>query len=713
MRLSASVRALAIAVCAAVVASPSLLGQSTVVGWGGQGTGEIVAPALPAGQSFVSLAGGIQITGGLTNAQTLQVWGSSAYGLLNVPAPPSGVTYTKIAWGAEWATALRSDGQVVAWGGNTYGGLNVPPLPIGTTYVDVESAMQNSAAIRSDGVVVAWGDNSWNQLAVPTPPAGVSYVEIEIGLWFMLGRRSDGQIVGWGRNTYGQLNVPALPPGTTYVRVWGGASFGAALRSDGQLVAWGQNHAGQTDVPPLGAGQTYVDASAYAHHVVALRSDGAVLCWGENYYGQCDVPEFPAGLRVVDVESGAFHTLARLEPIAPPTGPCVVGVNTALSFDGADDFVALGAPSALDVAGAITLEAWVRPTAAAGAQDVVARGFHSAAPAFFQGVGLSIQPAGPAGAETPHYAVYSILSAGLSQGAFAPVAPEDVGAWVHLAGTYDGAAWRIYKNGALVATAPSVIGAIPTPSGWAIGAHEGVDRFFQGSLDEVRIWNVARTEAEIAACRGKGLRGDETGLVGYWRCDGAAAQQAVPNAAAATGAALDGTRGATAAEGADDPAWNAADLPPLPYCPPCTTPPCGQTNSPCATLLVNGVGAAAQGPIDVVAPPGSLLTFTWSGPPGQPYVLVATTQFFPGQWVFDPAFVVDVDTESYVVLFGGFDPLWGPLFHTDATGFGAQAWYLPQTPLGFTLRVQGLVYDLGLTCGSLPFMTTAAFAIQM
>ncbi len=712
MKRFATVRALVFAVGLAAFPSTSLFGQTTVVGWGGNGFGEINAPTLPAGQQFDSLFGGIDVTSGLTNVGTFHVWGDSTYGPSNVPALPSGVTYTKAAYGAGWTTALRSDGQVVAWGANTYGGLNVPALPPGTTYVDVESAMQNSAAVRSDGVVATWGNNSWNQLAVPTPPAGVSYVEVEIGLWFMLGRRSDGQIVGWGRNTYGQLNVPALPSGTTYARVWAGASFGIALRSDGQLVGWGQNHAGQLDVPALGAGQSYVDASTYAHHVVALRSDGAVLCFGENGFGQLDVPAFPAGLRVIDVEAGAWHTLARLEPI-PPSGPCVVGVNAALAFDGADDFVRIGTPPALDLAGAITLEAWVRPTNASGTQDIVSRGLHSANPAFFQGVGLSIQPLGPPGAETPHYAAYSVLSAGFSQGVFAPVLPADIGTWVHLAGAYDGAAWRLYKNGVLVATAPSFIGAIPTPSEWTIGAHDGVDRFFQGSIDEVRVWSFARSADEIATHNGLGLIGDEAGLVGYWRCDGAPTSQSVPNAATASGPALDGICGGTVVAGTDDPSWITTDLPPVPYCPPCTTPPCGQVNSPCATLVVNGVGAGAQGPIDVTAAPGSVLSFAWTGPPGQPYVLVATTQFFPGQWVFDPSFVIDVDTASYVVLFSGFDPLWGPLFFTDATGFGAQAWLLPPTSLGFTLRVQGLMYDTGLTCGSLPYMTTAAFAIHL
>ena len=40
--------------------------------------------------------------------------------------------------------------------------------------------------------------------------------------------------------------------------------------------------------------------------------------------------------------------------------------------------------------------------------------------------------------------------------------------------------------------------------------------FYDGLIDDVRVWNVARTDAEIAAHMNR-LKGKKTGLVGWWR----------------------------------------------------------------------------------------------------------------------------------------------------------------------------------------------------
>jgi hypothetical protein len=43
--------------------------------------------------------------------------------------------------------------------------------------------------------------------------------------------------------------------------------------------------------------------------------------------------------------------------------------------------------------------------------------------------------------------------------------------------------------------------------------------FFDGKIDEVRIWEVARTQTEIQGYMNQSLTGEEDGLIGYWRFD--------------------------------------------------------------------------------------------------------------------------------------------------------------------------------------------------
>jgi len=94
--------------------------------------------------------------------------------------------------------------------------------------------------------------------------------------------------------------------------------------------------------------------------------------------------------------------------------------------------------------------------------------------------------------------------------------------WYHVALTYDATIneMRLYINGALASN------GVGTPSGTYnetnlyIGAYNNFGNIafqFDGQIDEVRIWNVVRTAAEIANNRNCGLTGDEPGLLAYYR----------------------------------------------------------------------------------------------------------------------------------------------------------------------------------------------------
>jgi hypothetical protein len=73
-----------------------------------------------------------------------------------------------------------------------------------------------------------------------------------------------------------------------------------------------------------------------------------------------------------------------------------------------------------------------------------------------------------------------------------------LGAWTHLATTYDGVNQRFYVNGALVATKAQTGSIAAGNQPLRIGGNSVSGEYFQGVIDEVRIYNRALSAAEIA-----------------------------------------------------------------------------------------------------------------------------------------------------------------------------------------------------------------------
>ena len=91
--------------------------------------------------------------------------------------------------------------------------------------------------------------------------------------------------------------------------------------------------------------------------------------------------------------------------------------------------------------------------------------------------------------------------------------------WFHVATTYDGATTvHAYVNGADKGTKTLTGPLASTLNTLTVGGTNG-SRYFIGGIDEVRVWNVARSPSQIQQNMGLRLTGNETGLVGYWHFD--------------------------------------------------------------------------------------------------------------------------------------------------------------------------------------------------
>jgi hypothetical protein len=98
--------------------------------------------------------------------------------------------------------------------------------------------------------------------------------------------------------------------------------------------------------------------------------------------------------------------------------------------------------------------------------------------------------------------------------------------WVHIAMVWDGTSLLVYVNGVLKITAKSTVAGVTAlatgQSVMTIGCNPTNNTCFNGYLAEFRVWNIARTAAEILANYNKPAVGNETGLVAYWKLNDAA-----------------------------------------------------------------------------------------------------------------------------------------------------------------------------------------------
>ncbi len=184
--------------------------------------------------------------------------------------------------------------------------------------------------------------------------------------------------------------------------------------------------------------------------------------------------------------------------------------NLALRFDGIDDRVFVQDHENLDLDSAITIEAWVYPydvsTDPGGCQRTIIRKGDVNNPVNYA---LSIDVCAGSG---------MIQFNGASSGVNALV--DSV--WQHVAGVYNLYEMdiTIYVNGQLM-TQTDVIAPLQTNNdsltiGCTFHNNGGIEDMYWGIIDEIHIWNVARSQAEIQADMYRELSGYESGLVGYW-----------------------------------------------------------------------------------------------------------------------------------------------------------------------------------------------------
>jgi hypothetical protein len=157
--------------------------------------------------------------------------------------------------------------------------------------------------------------------------------------------------------------------------------------------------------------------------------------------------------------------------------------GNALSFNGTGSVVRVASSASLNLTTGMTLSAWVRPAASqTGWRTILQR----QADAYFL-TASSDQPGRPAGGGTLGGSVQYVSG---------PTA-NPLNTWTHVALTYDGSALRLYVNGTQAASRAAG-GAIQTTTNplW-VGGNQPYGEYFNGLIDEVRVYNRALPQADI------------------------------------------------------------------------------------------------------------------------------------------------------------------------------------------------------------------------
>ena len=154
-----------------------------------------------------------------------------------------------------------------------------------------------------------------------------------------------------------------------------------------------------------------------------------------------------------------------------------------MSFNGSS-VVQVPASASLGLSGAMTLSGWINPSASqSGWRTIVQR----QTDAYFLNASNDTGALRPSGGAT---------LGGTTRWVGGPSA-SPVGSWTHVALTYNGSQLVLYVNGVQAGTL-AASGAIQSSSSplW-IGGNQPYGEYFQGLIDDVRVYNRALSQAEI------------------------------------------------------------------------------------------------------------------------------------------------------------------------------------------------------------------------
>ncbi len=402
------------------------------------------------------------------------------------PGPPGTLTATgglgqiSLGWGAasDNVSVVRYNVHRSTTSGFTPSAGNRIAQPTGTSYADsglasgtyyykvtAEDAAGNVGPASNEASAAATADSTPPTVAITSPSGGATVS----GTISVNANASDNGSVGGVQFKLDGANLGAEDTSSPYSLSW---DTSTAANGGYTLTAVARDGAGNT-----------TPSSPVAVTVQNTGSPGLVGAWA-----------FDEGSGTTTADQSGRGNTGTISNAVWVTGG---KFNKALSFNGTNAWVAVADSATLDLTNGMTLEAWVRPTIVGGWQTAI----------------VKEQPGNLA------YGIYSNTSANRYEAevyvngatrALNGTTQLPVAVWSHLAATYDGTTLRVYLNGNQTAQLAQAGSIVNSNSPLRIGGNSVWGEYFNGLIDEVRVYNRALSQVEIQSDMGRSVTPDNT-----------------------------------------------------------------------------------------------------------------------------------------------------------------------------------------------------------
>jgi len=191
----------------------------------------------------------------------------------------------------------------------------------------------------------------------------------------------------------------------------------------------------------------------------------------------------------------------------------------AIQITGAGNLTAVNSGSLNITGNQITIEAWVRPTNFTASKQTIVHKNDGANVKY----ALSID-------SLTNNLVFDIATSNgnISLASTTAIQPGD---WRHVAATYNGSVVTLFLNGTVIATATLTGNIVSNTANLLVGRGNNSGSFYTGQIDELKIWNTARTSLQIRNSMHTRLaNASSVNLVAYYRFDEGGASNTVVDA---------------------------------------------------------------------------------------------------------------------------------------------------------------------------------------